>query len=212
MQEKIRQNAGKTFYDAKVFDSPTILAHCVWLEDEDVDILRENGVTVAHCPASNLKLGSGVCNTYKLLENGVNVGLGTDSAASNNGLDIMREMYLAAILPKGFLNRADIVTPTDVFKMATVNGYKAQGRNDCGTVKVGNRADLIVLDLNKANMYPDFDTMNNLVYSAEKSDVVMTMVDGEVLYKNGEFTTIDVEKIGFEVSKIVKEVVNEVQK
>lgn len=213
--EECKVRHGKTpaklFYDCGIFDAPTVLAHCVWLEESDIDLLSEKGVSVAHCPASNLKLGSGICDTHKLLTKGVNVGLGTDSAASNNGLDIMREMYLAAILPKGFKNRADIVSPDDVFKMATINGYKAQGRGDCGSVKTGSRADLIVLSLNCPNMYPDFSTMNNLVYSAEKSNVVMTMVDGKVLYKNGEFTTIDIEKIGYEVSKTVKDVVNEVQ-
>ncbi len=173
-------------------------------------IFADNGVTVAHCPASNLKLGSGVCNTYKMLQKGVNIGIGTDSAASNNGLDIMREMYLAALLPKGMNNQADIVTPQDIYKMATVNGYKAQGRNDCGSIKVGNKADLIVIDMTTANMYPDFDILNNIIYSANKSNVVLTMVDGEVLYKNGEFTTIDIEKMGFEVSRLVKEVVKEV--
>mgnify|MGYP003293598558 CR=1 FL=1 len=151
------------------------------------------------------------CNTYKMLTKGVNIGIGTDSAASNNGLDIMREMYLAAILPKGIQNRAAIITPQDIYKMTTVNGYKAQGRNDCGVIKEGYRADLIVLDLDKPNMYPDFDVLNNLVYSANKSDVVLTMVDGKVLYKNGEFTTIDVEKMGAEVSRLVREVEKEVQ-
>jgi 5-methylthioadenosine/S-adenosylhomocysteine deaminase len=182
----------------------------VWVEDEDMDIFKEMGTTVAHCPASNMKLGSGFCNTYKLLQKGVNIGIGTDSAASNNGLDIMREMYLAALLPKGINNQADIVTPQDVYKMATINGYKAQGRNDCGSIRVGNKADLIVIDMTTPNMYPDFDVLNNLVYSANKSNVVLTMVDGEVLYKNGEFTTIDVERMGYEVSKLVREVVNEV--
>ena len=212
--ENCKAKYGKTparlFYDTKVFNSPTILAHCVWVEDEDMDIFKEMGVTVAHCPASNMKLGSGFCDTYNLLQKGVNVGIGTDSAASNNGLDIMREMYLAALLPKGVNNKADIVTPQDVYKMATVNGYKAQGRNDCGVIKVGNKADLIVLDMSTPNMYPDFDILNNIVYSANKSNVVLTMVDGEVLYKNGEFTTIDVERMGYEVSKLVREVVNEV--
>ncbi|MBQ8768004.1 MAG: amidohydrolase family protein [Clostridia bacterium] len=207
---KYGKTPAKLFYDAKVFNSPTILAHCVWVEDEDMDIFAENGVTVAHCPASNLKLGSGVCNTYKMLNKGVNIGIGTDSAASNNGLDIMREMYLAALLPKGVNNQADIITPQDVYKMATVNGYKAQGRNDCGVIKVGNKADLIVIDMTTPNMYPDFDILNNIVYSANKSNVVLTMVDGEILYKNGEFTTIDVEKMGYEVSRLVREVVNEV--
>lgn len=213
--ENCKAKYGKTparlFADAGVLDSPAILAHCVWVEDEDMDIFAEKGATVAHCPASNLKLGSGVCNTYKLLEKGVNIGIGTDSAASNNGLDIMREMYLAAILPKGIQNRADIITPQEIYKMATVNGYKAQGRNDCGIIKEGYKADLIVIDLDKPNMYPDFDMLNNLVYSANKGDVVLTMVDGKVLYKNGKFTTIDVEKMGAEVSRLVREVEKEVQ-
>lgn len=213
--EECKKRYGKTpaklFYDAGIFDSPTVLAHCVWVEDEDLELFREKDVTVAHCPASNLKLGSGVCNTYKLLNKGINVGLGTDSAASNNGLDIMREMYLAAILPKGIYNRADIVSPEDVYKMATVNGYKAQGRTDCGIIKKGYRADLVVLNMNKPNMYPDWNVLNNIVYSAEKSDVVLTMVDGKVLYKDGEFTTIDVEKVGSEVSRLVRTIADEVQ-
>ena len=212
--EKCKAKYGKTparlFYDAKIFNNPTILAHCVWVEEEDLDIFKEMGVTVAHCPASNLKLGSGVCDTYKMLNMGINIGLGTDSAASNNGLDIMREMYLAALLPKGMHNQADIVTAQDIYKMATVNGYKAQGRADCGLIKENYKADLIVLDMTTPNMYPDFDILNNIVYSANKSNVVLTMVDGEVLYKNGEFTTIDVEKIGCEVSRLVREVANEV--
>ena len=213
--EECKKRYGKTpaklFYDSGIFESPTVLAHCVWVEDSDLELFCEKGVTVAHCPASNLKLGSGVCNTYKMLEMGINVGLGTDSAASNNGLDIMREMYLAALLPKGIHNRADIVSPEDVFKMATVNGYKAQGRTDCGVIKTGYRADLVVLDMNKPNLYPDWNVLNNIVYSAEKSDVVLTMVDGKVLYKNGEFTTVDVEKIGSEVSRLVREVADEVK-
>ena len=210
-KKRYGKTPAKLFYDAGIFDSPTVLAHCVWVDDSDLELFYEKGVTVAHCPASNLKLGSGVCNTYKLLEKGINVGLGTDSAASNNGLDIMREMYLAAILPKGICNRADIVSPEDVYKMATVNGYKAQGRTDCGVIKEGYRADLIVLDMNKPNLYPDWNVINNIVYSAEKSDVVLTMVDGKVLYKNGEFTTIDILKIGSEVSRLVKTIAGEVR-
>ena len=210
-KEKYGKTPARLFYDAGIMDSPAIFAHCVWVEDSDIDLFVEKGATVAHCPASNLKLGSGVCNTYKLLQKGVNIGIGTDSAASNNGLDIMREMYLAAILPKGMCNRADIVTPSDVFKMATVNGYKAQGRADCGVIKEGFKADLIVMNLNTPNMYPDFDIFNNIIYSADKSNVVLTMVDGKVLYKNGEFMTVDVEKIGYEVSRLVRQVKSEVK-
>lgn len=213
--EECKKKYGKTptelFYDAGVLDSPAIFAHCVWIEENDREILKNKGATVAHCPASNLKLGSGVCDIYALLEKGVNVAIGTDSAASNNGLDSFREMYLAALLPKGIRGQADIVSPKEIIKTATLNGAVAQGRFDTGLIKEGFKADLTVIDTDKPSLYPDFDILNNIVYSAEKSDVVLTMVDGEILYKNGEFTTIDIEKIGSEVNRIVKEVVREVQ-
>lgn len=212
--ENCKKKYGKTparlFYDAGVLDAPTIFAHCVYVEDSDIELFKEKGVTVAHCPVSNLKLGSGVCNTYKLLENGINVAIGTDSASSNNALDMTRDMFLASILPKGMSGRADIVSPSQVLKMATRNGALAQGREDCGLVKEGFKADLCVVDLDKANMYPTFDVLNNLVYSMNKSDIVLTMVDGDILYKNGEFKYIDVEKIGAECDKIVRDTVAEV--
>ena len=208
-KQKYSKTPARLFYDAGVMDSPCVFAHCVWIEDGDIELFKEKGATVVHNPASNLKLGSGVCDTYKLLESGVNVALGTDSASSNNSLDMIKEMYLAAILPKGIWNKAEIVTPKQVLKMATRNGALAQGREDCGLIKEGFKADLCVIDLNKANMYPDYDVINNLVYSASKSDVVLTMVDGDVLYRDGEFKYIDVEKAGFECNRIVKEVVKE---
>ena len=214
--ENCKQKYGKTparvFYDAGAMDAQTLFAHCVWIEPSDIELFKEKGASVAHCPASNLKLGSGVCDTYALLQSGINVAIGTDSAASNNSLDMLREMYLAAILPKGINNKADIITPKQILKMATRNGALAQGREDCGLVKEGFKADVIVLDLNKPNMYPDFDVINNIVYSANSSDVLLTMVDGEVLYRNGEFKYIDVEKVGFECNRIVREVVKEVTK
>ena len=213
--EDCKKKYGKTptelFYDSGVLDSPSLFAHCVWIEDGDIDILREKGATVAHCPASNLKLGSGICDIYALKERGVNVAIGTDSAASNNGLDSFREMYLAALLPKGTRRQADILSAKEIIKMATYGGAAAQGRFDSGLIKEGFKADLCVIDTDKPNLYPDFDILNNIVYSAGKSDVVLTMADGEVLYRNGEFLTIDIEKICFEVNRVVKEVVSEVQ-
>lgn len=212
--ENCKKKYGKTptelFRDSKILDSKCLFAHCVWLEDSDMDILKEKNSSIVTCPASNLKLGSGVCDTYKILNKGINLALGTDSASSNNGLDMLREMYLAALLPKGINNKADIVTPKDILKMATVNGAIAQGRYDCGLIKKDYKADLAVISLDSPSMYPDFDVLNNIVYSAEKSDVVLTMVDGEVLYENGEYMTIDIEKIGAECNKIVNEVVAEV--
>lgn len=195
-----------------VFDVPTTAAHCVWLTDSDMEILKAKGVTVATNPASNLKLGSGVCNTYALLEKGIHVALGTDSVASNNNLDMFKEMYLCALLPKGIYRRPDIVSERDVLKMATKNGYFSQGRTDCGTVKVGNRADLIVVDTDTVHMCPHNDTVNNLVYAASGEDVVLTMVDGKVLYENGAYTTIDIEKVKREVELRTKRIQSEVQK
>ncbi len=184
-----------------VFRVPTTAAHCVWAEDKDIEIFREKGVTVATNPASNLKLGSGVCNTYKLLQNGVNVAIGTDSVASNNNLDMFKEIYLCALLPKGFYRRPDIVSEHDVLKMATVNGYAAQGRDDCGRVETGYRADLQVVDIDTVHMTPHHDTVNNLVYAASGSDVLLTMADGKVLYRDGAYLTIDMEKVKYETEK-----------
>ena len=200
----------KLFDDAGVFGSKSLLAHCVWIEDSDIEILKDKGVSVAHNPVSNLKLGSGVCDTYKLLTKGVNVAIGTDSSSSNNGLDMMREMFIAAILPKGIQNKADIVSPKDVLKMATVNGAVAQGRTDTGLIKEGYKADITVIDMDKPALCPDYNVINNIVYSAEKSDVILTMTDGNVLYRDGEFTSIDIEKVKYECNRIVREVVSEV--
>ncbi len=195
-----------------VFDVPTTAAHCVWVTDSDMDILKEKGVTVATNPASNLKLGSGVCNIYALLKKGINAALGTDSVASNNNLDMFREMYLCALLPKGFYRRPDVVSERDVLKMATQNGYAAQGRTDCGTIEVGNRADLIVVDLDTVHMCPHNDTVNHLVYAASGADVLLTMADGKALYKDGVYTTIDIEKVKREVEARTERIQNEVNK
>lgn len=212
--EECKQKYGLTpaelFLQCGVFEAPTTAAHCVWVEKGDIEILKQKGVTVATCPASNMKLGSGICDIASLLNNGVNVAIGTDSASSNNNLNLHKEMYLCAILPKGFYHRADIVSEKDVLKMATANGYKSQGRQDCGIIKEGMKADLIVMDIDKEHMYPQTDIVNNLVYAADRSDVVLTMVDGKVLYKNGEFLTLDIEKIKHTVNSITKRIISEV--
>lgn len=194
-----------------VFDVPTTAAHCVWLSDEDREILKAKDVTVATCPASNLKLGSGICDVQALLDKDIRVAIGTDSVASNNNLDMLREMYLCALLPKGTKHRPEIVSEKEVLKMATVNGFAAQGRTDSGAVKVGNRADLAVLSLSGAHMCPDTDTLCNIVYAASGADVLMTMVDGKVVYENGEYKTFDIERVKFEVQKRTERIIGEVK-
>lgn len=177
-----------------LLDSPTTAAHCVAVEDCDTDILLEKGVTVAHCPSSNLKLGSGIAPIWKLHKAGVNIGIGTDGAASNNNLNELEEVNLASILQRGALRDPMCMDIASTLQMAASNGAKSQGREDCGRIKVGNRADLIVFDMDKPHLQPVFDSLSNVLYAAQASDICLTMVDGKVLYKDGELLTIDIEK------------------
>ncbi len=178
-----------------VFENPCTAAHCVWLTEEDMDILARNHVTVVHCPVSNLKLGSGVAPIPDLLKRGVNVALGTDGCASNNNLNLFEEIKLAAILHKGINRDPSLCTPEEILRCATVNGAKAQGRKDCGLIKEGYKADLVLLDISGPHWCPQHDLVGNIVYSAQGSDVVLTMVDGKILYQNGEFWSVNFGKI-----------------
>ena len=146
-----------------------------------------------------------------MVKAGMNVCLGTDSVASNNNLDMFKEMYLCALLPKGIRRQPDIVSERDVLKIATVNGWRSQGRDDSGVIAVGNKADLIAVDLDTVHMSPHNDTVNNLVYAASGEDVVLTMADGKVLYRDGEYLTLDIEKIKFEVEQRTRRIQKEVK-
>ena len=184
--------------DCGLFDGPALAAHCVWCEGEDFDILRDKGVSVASNPMSNLKLASGMCDTPKMMEMGINLAIGTDSVASNNSLNFFEEMKALAVTAKVKANDPTVITPKEALMAATKNGALAQGRTDCGVLKEGNKADLIVLRTDVPNMHPVHNMANNLVYAASGSDVVMTMVDGEVVYKDGDFLTLDMERTIFE--------------
>ena len=184
-----------------IFDSPTTAAHCVWLEDEDFDILKKHNVSVACCPASNLKLASGYANIPKMLEKGINIALGTDGAASNNNLNIFQDIYLFGVVYKGFYHDSTLLTPAQVLHTATRAGALSQGRTDCGKLAVGYKADLCVIDTDTPQFAPMTDAACNVVYAAQGADVRLTMVDGEVLYRDGEFKTIDIEKVKAETQK-----------
>lgn len=175
-----------------VFDLRTIAAHGVWLDDEDISLLSRKNATVVHCPVSNMKLASGVAPVKKLLEAGVNVALGTDGAASNNNHDLFREINAAALIHKGKSLDPKEITAWEALKMATVNGARALGREkECGVIKTGMDADLIMLDFTTPHLIPCHSVVSNLVYSATGNDVIMTMVRGNILYENGIFSTID---------------------
>lgn len=183
------------FEKGGAFRTPTTAAHCVYLEDSDLFILKKHKVTVATCPTSNFKLASGFCDVKRLLDKGIQVALGTDSVASNNNLDMFGDMKLFAILPKGIQKDPTVITPSQALYAATRAGAISQGRNDCGSISVGNKADLAVIDLDNPHLTPLHDLLNTLVYSTNGSDVVLTMSDGNILYENGEYKTIDIEKV-----------------
>ena len=202
--EKYGKTPARWFYDLGTFDSPTAAAHCVFVTEEDMALMLEKGVSPIHNPTSNMKLGSGFAPIQRMLDLGLNVTLGTDGAASNNNLNMMEELHLAAVLHNGYHRDPTILKPAELLAMVTRSGARLQGREDTGELAVGKKADLIALDLTKPHMVPNLDPLALAVYSAQGSDVAMTMVDGNILYENGEFLTLDAEKILYDAKAAVK--------
>lgn len=163
------------------------LFHCVHMEETDFEILKKRGIYVVTNPASNLKLASGIAPVQRFLKEGIPVAIGTDGAASNNCLDMFREMFLVTGLQKVVCDDPEAVPADEVLKMATVNGALAMGLTDCDVLDTGKKADLILIDLTQPNMQPLQNIEKNLVYSGSKQNVKMTMVGGKILYENGEF-------------------------
>ena len=202
------RSAVKYLADCGILDPVTTAAHCVWLDDEDYAILREKNVTVATNPCSNLKLASGICDVARLLKEGVNVAIGTDSVSSNNSLDFLQEIKTMALISKVEAEDPTVITPKQALYAATRGGAEAQGRFDTGLLKQGYKADLIVMRTDVPNMHPVHSMLNNVVYSASGSDIVLTMVDGKVLYRDGEYMTIDIEQAITEAEKATQDILD----
>lgn len=211
--EECKAKYGKTparwFYDLGVFASPTAAAHCVAVEPEDMALMLENGVSAMHNPSSNMKLGSGFAPIREMLQSGINVALGTDGTASNDNLNMFEEMHLAALIHNGIKRDPTAMSAAQIFNMATRNGTKLQGRDDTGTLAVGKKADIIAVDTKAPHLVPSFEPLSTLIYSAQGSDVKMTMVDGKILYENGEYKTIDAERVYHDVAAAVKRLYNQ---
>ncbi len=161
--------------------------HCIYMNEEDLSIYREKNLTVVTNPGSNIKLASGIAPIQKMLDMGIRVAIGTDGPASNNCLDMFKEMSLVTGLAKLQTSDASSVSAEEVIKMATCNGAIAMGLKDCDCLQVGKLADLIMIDLHQPNMQPLNNIVKNIVYSGSKINIKMTMVDGKILYENGEF-------------------------
>ena len=191
--------------DLGVYDYGGGAFHCVHMSEHDLDLFQEKHLNVVTNPASNLKLASGIAPIQSMLQRNINVCLGTDGAASNNCLDMFREMFLVTGLAKYKEKDASTVDAYEVLKMATINGAKALNLN-CGVLEAGKLADLIILDLHQPNMQPMNNIAKNIVYSGSKSNVKCTMVNGEILYEDGQF------HVGFDIASLYDEIQRRVER
>ncbi len=193
-----KRHGGKTPFalleEIGVLDVPVIAAHCVWITEQDMDMIKNRNVTVATCPKSNLKLGSGVAKVAAMLEKGVKVALGTDGAASNNALDMLEEMRYMALLQKGVNRDPSLMGIDDTLRIATANGANAMG-TQAGAIEQGKLADLIMVDTHSSRFLPKENENAHLLYSANGSDVCLTMINGKIVYQDGKFLYFDEQKL-----------------
>ena len=193
----------KLFYELGLFEYGGGGYHSVWVDDDDLDIYKEKGVWAIINAGSNSKLASGIAPVSKMLKKGINLAVGTDGPSSNNALDMFREMYLIAATQKLKDNDASSTDANEILKMATVGSAHCMGLNDCDTIEVGKKADLIEIDLARPNMQPINNITKNIVYSGSKENVKMTMINGKILYKDGQFLTADKNEIYQRAQKII---------
>ncbi|MFC5702189.1 amidohydrolase family protein [Cohnella faecalis] len=205
MARKLKQETGlwpvELFFDRGILGPRTVLAHCVWLEDPEIDLLVKTGTSVAHCPVSNLKLASGIAPVHELLQKGVTVGIGTDGVKENNNLDMLEELKFVPLLQKARLLDASVVTAERALRMATIDGAKALGRDkEIGSLEIGKQADLIVVDYRKPHLTPFLsgkynNIVSNLVYSASGADVRHTFIAGRSIVRDRVLLTDNSEAI-----------------
>jgi 5-methylthioadenosine/S-adenosylhomocysteine deaminase len=189
-----------------ILDELTVVVHGVWLTPEDTEILARRGVPVSHCPESNLKLAAGVAPVPDFLARGLTVGLGTDGAASNNNLDLLGEMSLAARVHKVWRGDPTVLPAPEVVALVTREGAKVLGlEHQVGTLTPGKQADLIVLAVNQAHLTPLYDPYSHLVYAARSADVRHVMVAGRWLLRDRQLLTLDWEEIASQARRYGRE-------
>ena len=208
MQEKYGKRPFKYIEETGLFDVPAIAAHCVWLDDEDFSIMKKHNIAVAHNPASNMKLASGIAPVPRMLKEGITVGLGTDGTSSNNNLDMLEEIRLAAILHK--VNELDplSVPAAEALKMGTETGAKAIWLDDTGVIAPGKKADIVLYDLNRPEWCPRHNLVSLLVYSASSASADTMICNGKVIMEKGKVLTMDEERILHEAQEAAMALVN----
>ncbi len=189
-----------------VLDQNSILIHMVWVDREDMEILSKRKSSIITCPESNAKLGSGIAPIYEYMKRGIRTGIGTDSVCSNNDLDILSDARFASYIQKVKNLDPAILAARETLKMVTKNGYEILGFDKGGVIKEGYRADIVIFDALSPSSFPHFDLHSLILYSLTGREVKTTIVNGKVLYHKGEFMTIDMERVKFEISKRLKEI------
>ncbi len=175
--------------------SRSVFAHCVWATDNEVAVLASSGTAVAHCPSSNLKLGSGIARIHEMSERGVRLSLGADGAPCNNRLDQLTEMRTASLLQKVRVG-PERLPARAAFRMATIDGARALGLGEeVGSIEVGKRADLTILSLDRLHLLPQPDLVSTVVYASERSDIETVIIDGELVMENKALLTIDEQEL-----------------
>lgn len=183
-----------------------VAAHCVWLSDNEIEIIKKNDVKVSHNPCSNMKLASGISPVSKLIKNDICVSIGTDGASSNNNLDLIEELKTASLLQKVSTLDPNVLNSHEAFAMGTIKGAEALGLDDeIGSIEVGKKADIILIDTNSANMVPDSSTLtSNIIYSANGSNVDTTICNGKILMENKQLTILDEQEVYSKAREAIK--------
>jgi 5-methylthioadenosine/S-adenosylhomocysteine deaminase len=187
-----------------LLDEQLVASHMIWVDKEEIELLQRKGVKVVHNPESNMKLASGVALIPAFLSKGITVGLGTDGCASNNNLDLFQEMGMAARLHKVIFNDPTILDAKTTFMLTTINAAKVLGMDDIGSLEVGKKADIIIINLNQPHLVPLYNPYSHVVYAASGADVTASIINGRVIMKDREILTVDEEEIMEEVRKIAR--------
>ena len=190
-----------------VLNESTVAVHCVWVDEKDIEILADKGVNVSHVPESNMKLGCGIAPVHKMLKSGITIGLGTDGGASNNDLDMLREMDTAAKVHKVSTMDPTVLDDITVLLMATRHGAKALGLDrDIGSIEIGKKADLILIDSMQPHLTPIYNPYSHIVYSASGSDVTTVIIDGKIVVRDRKLLTFEIAESIDKVKKIAERI------
>ena len=203
IQERYGRKPVEHLHDMDLLDNGTIAAHCIWLDDKELDLLAAGRVKVAHDPESNMKLGAGVAPVHEMLRRGIDVGLGTDGCASNNNLDLFGEMAMAAKLHKVVSGDPTVLSAEKVVEMATIGGAHVLGMEDrIGSITPGKEADIILVDIRKPHLTPLYNPFSHLVYAANGADVATSIIGGKIVMMNRRLIQIDLAAVMEKVRRI----------